>query len=576
MSGQIEVVPGAHLVASVGGAVVVIAHRGQGAVAADTMAARTMAALLGIVREAIAHDRHRSGRAVARLATSWLMNLSNGEEDEAEFGVITPVEDGVAVFLHGGVTAILAGPDRTEVLRGRDAGFTVDRVVTPAPGIGAGLFVDEAGHNAGSLPGRGIFALEAGTAPGSGAVLWAGPDPAVVSHETSAPQSDHEQDEVPEPGPITGHQPGATAHPVTEQEQVHAQGPIAGHQRVEQHEVSVADASAGYQRASAAHQVSEQKAVPTPGPAPEHRSLPTPRSASAGQSVSAPHPSAEQEAAPTPHRAEPVSDAPPSRPEPRPGHEQTPAPPRQMSLRKSDSGDAATDVDLQARASGAGVTPPVARPVPPPIPPQAERGGTRPDRGSDRDYAIANDSNLAETVVPSAEAIADALGSAGAGTLGHRVLVQGFQCARQHHNDPRVSFCAVCGIRMDQLTCVLTEGVRPPLGVLLLDDGTSFVLDNDCVLGREPEYAEAVARGARPVRLDDSSGGMSRAHAEIRLIDWDVTVVDGGSTNGTHIRQPGRPDWIRANPGHPVTVLPGAQIQLGGRVLTFDSPHGQL
>ena len=78
------------------------------------------------------------------------------------------------------------------------------------------------------------------------------------------------------------------------------------------------------------------------------------------------------------------------------------------------------------------------------------------------------------------------------------------------------------------------------------------------------------------MRLEDSSGGMSRAHAEIRLVDWDVTVVDGGSTNGTHIRHPGRQDWVRAAPGHPVTLAPGAQIQLGGRVLTFDSQHGQL
>ncbi|MGK8558028.1 FHA domain-containing protein [Nocardia gipuzkoensis] len=647
MSGQIEVVPGAHLVASVGGAVVVVAHRGEGIVTADTMAARAMAALLGIVREAVAHDRHRSGRAVARLATSWLMNLSNGEEDEAEFGVITPVEDGVAVFLHGGVTAILAGPDRTEVLRGRDAGFTVDRVVTPGPGIGAGLFVDEAGHAASSLPGRGIFGLEAGTAPGSGAVLWAGavqgaggsamggvtgsagtraaahepssiggsyaqsepriaeepsasdtdrasepraaseprsmaePEPtsqpqpsaqpdiadeagttpkphptagrpvteagSAVSWDTSAPHPVAEREEVSAPRPISGHEPSSTEHPLPEQEAGSTPRPISGRQPV-----------------STAHTVPEPKAVSTSHPSADD------------QSASAPPPFSEHEAVPAPHRAAPISEARPY-PSGAPSPEQRPGPQRQMSLRKGALGDAATEVDFQARASRAGITPPVAQPVPPqPIPPRPERGGVRPELGNDRDYAIANDTNLAETVVPSAEVVADALESAGANTLGHRVIVQGFQCARQHHNDPRVSFCAVCGIRMDQLTCVLSEGVRPPLGVLLLDDGTSFVLDSDCVLGREPEYAEAVARGARPVRLDDSSGGMSRAHAEIRLIDWDVTVVDGGSTNGTHIRQPGRQDWIRAIPGHPVTLLPGAQIQLGGRVLTFDSPHGQL
>ncbi|MFI6169681.1 FHA domain-containing protein [Nocardia sp. NPDC051052] len=193
------------------------------------------------------------------------------------------------------------------------------------------------------------------------------------------------------------------------------------------------------------------------------------------------------------------------------------------------------------------------------------------------DQGFVSDVDLQETMVSAEGLVARVLGGApipeGAP---HGFVVKGFKCARDHLNDPRVSFCAVCGIRMDQLTCILTDGVRPPLGLLLLDDGTSFVLDNDCVLGREPEHADAVARGARPVRLEDASGGMSRAHAEIRLIDWDVTVVDGGSTNGTHIRQPGHQDWTRAIPGHPVKLTPGAQVQLGGRVVTFDSQHGQL
>ncbi|QBS45473.1 hypothetical protein DMB37_00950 [Nocardia sp. CS682] len=208
----------------------------------------------------------------------------------------------------------------------------------------------------------------------------------------------------------------------------------------------------------------------------------------------------------------------------------------------------------------------------------AQPGIVRPEPGAAQhlpDHPAVRDVDLEETVVPG-EALAPRGRDGGVVAESRGVVVKGFKCARDHLNDPRVSFCAVCGIRMDQLTCILTDGIRPPLGLLLLDDGTSFVLDNDCVLGREPEHAEAVARGARPVRVADHSGGMSRAHAEIRLIDWDVTVVDGGSTNGTHIRQPGHQDWTRAIPGHPVKLTPGAQIQLGGRVATFDSQHGQL
>ncbi|WP_280493314.1 FHA domain-containing protein [Nocardia asiatica] len=551
MSAQIEVLPGAHLVACAGGAVVVVAHRGDGAVTADTVAARTMTALLDIVREALARDRRRSGRAVARLATTWLMSLSNGEEDEVEFGVITPVDNGLAVFLHGGVTAVLADPGHTEVLRGRDAGFTVDRMVTPTPGAGAGLFVDEAGWTADSLPGRGIFALGAGTAPGSGAVLWAGTAPGVLA----APAIDGVTESLRQPEAES-----ARRTPVAEPHA--ASAPSPGPHRAERQ---------GSEPRAASGPEAEQPPAAGPRPPLAAGAQAAPETDRSGAQA-APEPPGGQ-AVPEPHRpgGQAVLEAHRPSAEPASG----PQPRRAPSLRKDErAGDPATEVDLQSSVRRAtpreGMTPSAAQLLPP-SPEQA-----RPAHRTDRDYAIANDANLAETMVPSAEVVADALGSTGSNTLGHRVIVHGFQCARRHHNDPRVSFCAVCGIRMDQLTCVLSEGVRPPLGVLLLDDGTSFVLDNDCVLGREPEHAEAVARGARPVRLEDSSGGMSRAHAEIRLVDWDVTVVDGGSTNGTHIRHPGRQDWVRAVPGQPVTLAPGAQIQLGGRVLTFDSQHGQL
>ncbi|WP_067821156.1 FHA domain-containing protein [Nocardia inohanensis] len=114
---------------------------------------------------------------------------------------------------------------------------------------------------------------------------------------------------------------------------------------------------------------------------------------------------------------------------------------------------------------------------------------------------------------------------------------------------------------------------RPPLGVLVLDDGTSFALDGDLVIGREPERSERVRRGAKPIRLHDVSGGMSRVHAEVRLAEREVTVVDRGSANGTHIKPPGRAEWMRAVPGHPVALEPGSQLMLGGRVFTFESPQ---
>ncbi|MFI7000698.1 FHA domain-containing protein [Nocardia sp. NPDC050175] len=889
MSSQIEVLPGGHLVAGAGGVVVVVAHRGTSAVTADSVAARALTELLGIVRQAGTQEPRRRGRTVARLATNWLMGLENGDEDEVEFGVITPGDGGIAVFLHGGVTAVLAGVERSELLRGREAGFTVDRVVTPAPGVGAGLFVDEVGAEIEMLPTRGVFALTEGTAPGAGAVLWfatadRGPlaedapragfsaqpvsdaqhafepwreaapndvfapsgrsdrsgasdesrresaprdvfDPSRMSDPSgrsdrsgasdpsrlsgpryvsdpehapsrsaeSAPQHISDPQDSPDPSRISGPQHASDPQRPSDPSTVSGPQDISDPQRApepqylsdQQRDIanrervleprdgsdprSASDPSAvsgsqyisdpqrtsdvsrvsGPQHASDPQQVSNLSAVSGPehiadpqhSPEPPYLSDPqrVPDLWTRDESLDAATENYSTSAIPRelespaqtggepPHYSEPAhfaaapSDAPPYSGAPgytasvgdesssatgepsnatyahgtaEPGSAGAISDESSSSTGEStgvqrDSGAAApgsigqnarfpsgavpassgarseesstlgespsfpgagmagsTELPYEGSSSrrvppgavtpphphhsyGAGdaewpseesssgsATPPrqtgsssanpewasqespAVRPALPHIAMpnlhKPARAGQTEDAGTaysseqpgiaqhesgahDEVQGRLSEVDFQETMISAESLVARVLDSAAipeADPPG--VVVKGFKCARDHLNDPRVSFCAVCGIRMDQLTCVLTDGVRPPLGLLLLDDGTSFVLDNDCVLGREPEHAEAVAHGARPVRLEDLSGGMSRAHAEIRLIDWDVTVVDGGSTNGTHVRQPGHQDWTRAIPGHPMKLTPGAQVQLGGRVVTFDSQHGQL
>ncbi|MBL1076996.1 FHA domain-containing protein [Nocardia sp. 2] len=376
MRGRVEVVPGTHLVARIDGVVVVVAHRTPAPVTPRSESVATLDTLEKLVRESSSRETRRTGRTFARLATTWLM--SRDDEESVEFGVLTPGTRGMAVFLHGGVTALLHGDDHHEILHGRDAGFSVDRVVFPAPEHAAGIFVDT--ETPWELPEPGVWSLVAGRMPGAGAVLWLREPP----HDLAAPSA------TPAGSPW---EPADSRTPRT-----------------------VAPA-----------------AVPTP--------------------------------------ADPASST--------PAH-----------------GDA-----------------PVAT-----------------------------------------------------------VMVRGFLCARGHLNDPRLPFCTVCGVRMDQGDCVPTEGPRPPLGALLLDDGTAYPLATDLVIGREPERSERIRHGAQPVRIPDASGGMSRVHAEIRLLDWDVTVVDRGSANGTHLRPPGRADWTRTVPGHPTVLEPGTQILLGGRVFTYD-PH---
>jgi len=157
------------------------------------------------------------------------------------------------------------------------------------------------------------------------------------------------------------------------------------------------------------------------------------------------------------------------------------------------------------------------------------------------------------------------------------VVVKGFRCSRNHLNDPRVSFCSVCGIRMDQRTGILVDGRRPPLGLLVLDIGATFVLDDDYLLGRNPETDEAVVSGRlRPIRLDDDSGTLSRVHAEIRLQGWDVVLIDRGSAHGTYVAGAEQPGWTRLAPRAAFVLAPGTHVRTGRRMFTFESAHARL
>jgi hypothetical protein len=155
-------------------------------------------------------------------------------------------------------------------------------------------------------------------------------------------------------------------------------------------------------------------------------------------------------------------------------------------------------------------------------------------------------------------------------------VVKGVHCKNDHFNDPRVLFCAVCGINMVQQTPVFTEGPRPPLGVLLLDDGSAFQLDSDYVLGREPAYDDDVRTGRlRGIVVNDPDRSVSRAHARIELRQWDVVLIDNSSANGTYVAEKDENHWKPLTPGtaHPLTS--GSRIRLGSRTLAFNFFRGE-
>jgi len=155
-------------------------------------------------------------------------------------------------------------------------------------------------------------------------------------------------------------------------------------------------------------------------------------------------------------------------------------------------------------------------------------------------------------------------------------IVQGVYCKNGHFDDPEALFCAICGISMNQQTLVPRPGERPPLGVLLLDDGSVFQLDTDYVIGREPSLDDSVAEGkARPLRISDETGIVSRVHVRVHLEGWRVLVTDLGSANGTRVLLPGQPAGQPLVPQVPIVLATGSQVDLGGRGFRYESHRGR-
>jgi hypothetical protein len=155
------------------------------------------------------------------------------------------------------------------------------------------------------------------------------------------------------------------------------------------------------------------------------------------------------------------------------------------------------------------------------------------------------------------------------------VLVDGVLCPRDHFNDPSAGVCRQCGIGLDQPPRNIKRRHRPPLGVLVLDDGTRVTLDVDFVLGREPAFDSDVIDGrARPLRINDPNGTVSRLHLRISLVGWQVEISDLGSANGSVLQSSGT-EWPLA-PFEPTVIEPGMRIAIGHRSIQYVAYRGVL
>lgn len=120
---------------------------------------------------------------------------------------------------------------------------------------------------------------------------------------------------------------------------------------------------------------------------------------------------------------------------------------------------------------------------------------------------------------------------------------------------------------------VTEEATATSYGLLVFDDNSTFGLDADYLIGREPEIDAVVIDGhARPIVLDDPEGTVSRVHAEIRLVAGGVQLVDRGSTNGTHLWDPSAGEWDRLAPDVPRAIQPGDRGAIGHRTFAYERP----
>lgn len=198
-------------------------------------------------------------------------------------------------------------------------------------------------------------------------------------------------------------------------------------------------------------------------------------------------------------------------------------------------------------------------------------GGGGASGWSEREQAAGRDGGRSPTLDAHGLGSPDAAEPGPAGP--ESVLVEGVLCANGHFNDPEAWSCRDCGLGLDQSPRRFDRRPRPSLGELVIDDGTRFPLDGDYVLGREPALdGDVLAGRARPLRINDPNGTVSRLHLKISLVGWQVEISDLGSANGSVLQTPGEERTL--TPFEPAAIEPGARISVGHRSMQYVAYQG--
>ena len=618
---KVVVRPGQGLVARYGGGLLVLLSGGTQEVGGQLMA---------LVRE-VGEGNATPGRALARRIVGL---LSQADPDAVPaFAALGAAEQGWAVILHGGVELTITRAAGSERLSGFDAATWVDRIVEPGFLL---LDVQPVGGGAGEADPR--FDLSGGVVPGAGVQIQgtaevAGGQPATQAAAPVAPAPLTPAARSPAPvGPGAGLH-GAAGGPGVAAAGAQAAlrpGPRpaapAGHpaapeaapawQQPGQRSPSRAGLAAARSAARAAPAWQQPGAQPEPrplgsspprSPRPRRRGSPSRRRSRTGMAAAAGCMAAPAAAggrtrlaaaarsrrpggSPAP-RARRLAPAPQGTPDPaqqgwqQPGQQAWPQqggeqawpqeqpwqqpeqqqPEAWSAAARAGAGRGAPHADPARRRIGAA---PPAEPQPIATVPAAEVEEDVPFEFVQLTEVPASARREALPVLsgeqPKEEAVEDS----------DAPLVYGVLSPAGYFNHPDALYCAVTGVSMLQRTHVLVQRPRPPLGVVVADDGSTFTLDKNYVVGREPERDPGVvSKEARPLKLVDAERSLSRVHAEVRLIDWDVYVVDRGSANGTYVLPRDAQQWKRLVADTPEKIAPGTRIAFGKRVMTFETHH---
>ena len=194
MTMHIGIEPGNGLVGRFGNTVVLI-PRGAGAAGGD----ETAAELLGLAA-AVATDRQQAATVIAARLATWV--IGRMPEDVTAFGFVSPVDNGVVVFLRGAVWCAVTEGGSTRELSGEQALTWVDQIV---PGSFERLAIGStAGQPVQAYP---MSDLRDGVVPGQGFVLTWLASASARDRGHAAAESAVQPQAAPAPTPVPAARP---------------------------------------------------------------------------------------------------------------------------------------------------------------------------------------------------------------------------------------------------------------------------------------------------------------------------------------------------------------------------------